>query len=57
VFLQPQAKLVLGLRREHCRLLVDHRIAKPLAIGALDVAARCKLDENERERTIRQRRR
>jgi len=49
VLFELLAKCVLGLDRQDRWLLVDLGVAKPIAIGAINVAARGELDENEGE--------
>jgi hypothetical protein len=49
VLLEAETKRVFGLRRQQRRLVVNLGIAKPVAVGALDVAARRQLDEDEAE--------
>jgi hypothetical protein len=49
VLLEPGAELILGVERQHRRLVVDLRIAKPIAVSAIDVAARRELDQHEAE--------
>ena len=53
VLLETKAKRVLRFQRQHSRLLVNLRVAKPVAVSAIDVAAGRQLDENERKRTRR----
>ena len=49
VLLEPLAERHFGLDAQHRRLLVDVGVAKPVAIGAVDVAARRELHQHEGE--------
>ena len=54
VLFETKAKSIFGFGRQHRGLRVNHRVAKPVAIGAFDVAARRELDQNKGKRTLRQ---
>ncbi len=49
MLLEPLAERHLGLDAQHRRLLVDVGVAKPVAIGAVDIAARRELHQHESE--------